>query len=675
MIIKYYGGYVDMETLRDMTNTNKNGVSAYDLIETSKKLNFESYGIRTSLIELKDLKLILPCIAHVTIDKTYQHYLVIYNINYHNQKITIADPKGQIRRLSFKEFESIWQGILLILFPIRTIPLSIKSTPYQEIIEPIIKNNKSYLITICLLSIILTIFGVAASFFVKYMIEAISAHQQGNMLLILLIFSIIYFIKIITDFYRNKIIIFLNQKIDLFLTTDTFKHIIHLPYRYYRNRTTGDIISRLTDLQAIRTVINKVAISLFVDLPLAMITLIFLYIISPALLLISIMILGLYLIIVFIFKRLFTNVIDSCQEEKAIVTSSMIESISAFETVKGINLEENIIKNNEKKYVSLLKHTYRFDTLYNYQYLLKELINTIGFLSIIYVGARMTLDGRLTLSNLILFDTLLTNFLSPIRNILDLDTNIKEASSALRRISNIKYKKKEQDGHISKKITGTITFKNLSYSYSNMVNVLKDINISIKSGDKVMIIGQSGSGKSTLLKFLMRYYEVPRETLFLDNVDINDYSQHSLKEGISYISQQETLFTDSLYNNIVLKRKITDEKFLETVNMCLVQPIIKNNNLGYNMLLEENGFNISGGEKQRVILARTLLKDFNILLIDEGLNQVDINLERKILRNLFTKYPDKTIIIISHRLENMDLFDRIIELNKGLIRRNDYKNG
>ena len=189
-----------------------------------------------------------------------------------------------------------------------------------------------------------------------------------------------------------------------------------------------------------------------------------------------------------------------------------------------------------------------------------------------------------------------------------------------------------------------------------------------------MIIGKSGSGKSTLVKMLLKYYECNRNELFIDDIDINDYKETSIKNNIVYISQNEMLFTDTLYNNIIYNRNIDIEDFLKIEKMCMIEEIIKENISGFNMTLEENGFNISGGERQRIVLARSLLSKFNILIIDEGLNQMDIGLERQVLKNIFNEYKSKTIIIVSHRLENMDLFDQVLELSNGKIIKDAKKN-
>ena len=168
----------------------------------------------------------------------------------------------------------------------------------------------------------------------------------------------------------------------------------------------------------------------------------------------------------------------------------------------------------------------------------------------------------------------------------------------------------------------------------------------------------------------MKYYDVSRNNILINGVDINDYNNTN---GIIYISQTENLFTDTLYNNLTLYEDINSKNILETCKLCEVDEMINDKELGYNLLIEENGFNLSGGERQRIVLARSLLKKFNILIIDEGLNQMDIDLERRILKRLFEKYKNKTIIIISHRHDNLDLYDRKLVLENGEIKENVSK--
>ena len=183
------------------------------------------------------------------------------------------------------------------------------------------------------------------------------------------------------------------------------------------------------------------------------------------------------------------------------------------------------------------------------------------------------------------------------------------------------------------------------------------------SWECVMIYGTSGSGKSTLLKLLMKYYSIQRGMIYIGGVDINDIKVDSLRQNIVYISQNEILFNDSLINNLRVSG-CDDDKILSITKLLEFNEIL-DNSLGLNMMVEENGFNLSGGQRQRIVLARAMLTQAQIILIDEGLSQVDVSLERKILMNLFSEFKDKTFIIISHRMENLDLYDRFIKLENG----------
>jgi len=241
--------------------------------------------------------------------------------------------------------------------------------------------------------------------------------------------------------------------------------------------------------------------------------------------------------------------------------------------------------------------------------------------------------------------------------------------NSIQRINNIlNFKYEELDKTTNLNITGDIIVKKLEFSYNNKLKIIDDISLTINNKDKVLILGPSGSGKSTLLKILYKYYEIKREQILINNYDLNDYSLKDIRKNITYISQNEQLYSDTIRNNIVLDREIDEKKFIDICNITYTNEIVKENPLAYDYRLEENGANISGGQRQRIILARALLKDSKIILIDEGLNEIDINLERKILKNIFIYYKDKTIIIVSHRLDNMDLYNRVIKIESGKIK-------
>lgn len=667
MIINFYGGNLPIDQIRDLTKTDKNGTTAFHIIEACKSIGFNAEGIKTSLKQLNKENLILPCIAHVVIDGKYKHFVVIYKIDFKNKKIIIADPSCSIKKITFSEFQKMWSGVLITLYPLKKLPLT-QNISFIDFLLKIIKLHKAFIFNIIMLSIFITMFSVISSFYMKNILDAIN---YNNLTIIFIFFLFINIFKILSDFFRNKLLIYLNQKIDLLLTLDTYKKIISLPYNYYHTRTTGDIISRVNDLSIIRNMITKVSLSLFIDLPLALVTFIIFYIINTKLFFISLIIVLIYLLLMIFSKNRITNNINTIQVNKSETMSYMIETINGFETVKSVGNEAQIIDKFEKKYVKFLKNIFKFDNYNNTISILKDLVNAIGYLTIIYVGAKMVTLGNLTFGDLLVFVNLLNYFLEPIKNIIDLNSEIKEAKNSLRRILELFKNENKKQTFIDNVKVKEISFNNLSYSYDYKEKQLKNINLKLKK-QKILILGKSGSGKSTLFKLLMRYYEIPRNQITINGYDINDYKDDVIKQNFSYISQNEILYTDSIYNNLKIDKNITEEQIIEIFKKCFIDEFL--NDLGLNMLIEENGYNLSGGQRQRIILARALLKNFEVLIIDEGLSQMDINLERKILKNLFKMYENKMIIVISHRLDNMDLYDRVIELKNGEIVKDVFKN-
>ena len=671
MVLSYYGGFVKKNNLLDLTKTTIKGTTAYHIKEALKTLGFESKGISCTLEDINKDNIILPCIASVTINESYKHFVVIYEINFNKKYLIIGDPADKVKKISYKEFDKIYNKVIITFFPTKTLPID-KNISSIKFITYLLKSHKTSFLNIFILSLFITLFSILTTFYTEYIINGINFYSTNYLTYIFCIFFSIYILKIISDYFRNKLLVFINTKIDLTLTIDIFNNIIYLPYHYYKNRTTGDIISRINDLNSIRDVISKVALSIFVDLPLTIISLIVLFIINKTLFTVGILILVFYFIIIILFRGVFENYIKKIQRQKSEVTAYMIESINGFETIKGSHIEKSIMNKFEKKYVKYLKKIFNYQNIYFLENLLKQLINDIGFITIILIGGLLVINGKLTIGTLFTFTSLLVYFLEPIKNIIDLDTTIKEAKNSIKRILNLLDVEKSKDGIVKLERVDNIEFKNLNYSFNDRDYILKDINLNIEKNSKIMVVGKSGSGKSTLFKILMKYYNVDNNKVFINGIDINNYTKKSINNKIIYVGQNEILFNDTLYNNLIFDNS-DSSKLLDVSKMCYVDEI-KDHNLGFNILIEENGFNLSGGEKQRIILARALLRNFDTIIIDEGLSEVDTNMERKILKNIFKYFKDKQIIVISHRLDNLDLFDRLIKIENG-VQKDVYRNG
>lgn len=656
MIIKYYKGNVSIERLRDLTHTNKSGTSAYNIIRAFQELGFYSKGVKCGVDDLKSI--VFPCISHVVIDNI-KHYVVIYEINFLKEYIIIADPARGIRKISFNDFISIWSGVLIVMYPVRNVPIY-KSISISSFISKNIVNNKSNLIILFFLSLFSILLKLVSSFYFKFIIEGIDI-SRNYLRIICIIFLLLSLTKLVINYLRSKFLIIINSRLDFSLVLDAFKRIISLPYRYYHNRSTGEIVSKINDLSVSRDFISKVCVLLFIDFPLIIISIIFLIKINFRLFLITLIPFVLYLFLTIIYSRVFDFYISKVKNYKERVNSYMYESINGFETVKGLNIESRVIDRFNNIYISFLNGMFKLNNHVNNQAFMKDLINEIGNIFILFIGSILVYEHKFSIGYLITYSSMMVYFLEPIRNIIDMDFNVKESKESITRVLSL-YENYSDKGIINFK-DGNICFKNLSFTFDNRKDILKGVNVSINKGEKVMIYGTSGSGKSTLLKLLMGYYSVDRGMIFIDNIDINDYKVKSLRKNITYVSQNEVLFNDTLINN--LRFKCCDNDRILSMTRLLEFNEILDNDLGLNMMVEENGFNLSGGQRQRIVLARALLGQAQIILIDEGLSQVDVSLERKILINIFNEFKDKTFIIISHRMENLDLFDKFIKVENG----------
>lgn len=642
MILKYYGGYTSMTKLNEMMRTSHKGTDAYHLVLALQELGFKAEGRK-----FKNFYFPLPVIAHVIINDSYKHYVVIYEVDFRRRRLLIGDPSFGLRRLSFDEFKKMWTGVIITIKPVRKL-IKEEEPKVIPFVLKLVRPNVKSLILIGGLSFVVSVLAVVTSFFLQVLINYLNKDFDG-LFDVCGIFLVVFLAYAFLKFFRNSRLIKLNREIDSRLSIDTFKKIVHLPYRFFRQRTTGEITSYFNDLFWIREFIMDVSIAIFTNLPIMiMLFLVMAYLNFGALLIVLFICLLYFLDFIYYFRKNEIKV-DQALYEKAFVNSYMTERIGGFESVKNLDMEGMVISKFRKVYEKYLSTVKNVDITYNKQILDKEIVHYFGlFFLIIYIFLEIS-KGMVFSEGVTLF-ILSIYFLDNFRNILGFDLEVKEVTSAVKHVSELlNYNKQKK---IRKQIRGDIRFTNVSYSFDDEKKVLDGISLVIKQGEKVMVTGKSGSGKSTLFKILKGFYNDYQGKIFIGNKDIRRLKV----SGINYICQKETIFTGTLKDNLELLGKYDQRDICE----------IKDIGLECDDLLEENGFNLSGGQRQRIILARAL-NNFNILIIDEGLSEVDVNMERRIIKGLLERYKNKTIIYVSHRRDNLDLFDRLVEINDGKI--------
>lgn len=664
-IIRYYGGDIPLSNLVELTNTTRNGTNLLELKKVAKSIGLDAVGYKVSEIS-KLHEIDRPFIAQLNIsNKT--HFVVVYKIK--EDKILMMDPsKGKVLMDIF-EFTNLWTSYIMIFIPYRKLSIYSSLKEVNKIILSLILNNKKLILDIFIISLIFTI----SSCILTYYFQILTNDNYNNIYLITFIFVIILFYKIISNYFRNKLLIYLTQKLDLSLMMITYNKLLLLPYNYYKNKTTGEIISRINDINIIKSSLSKLIITVFLDGLIFITSGIILYCINYKLFIFLLIISLIYLIIVLLTKNIIKKLINNIQVDNSRVSTFLVETLTNFETIKGLNIHLKQSKKYENIYLNTLNDNYMYLKLNNIINFFKELLNGITNIFILFIGIKLYLNEELSIQTLITFNYLYPYFTNYLNNLFDLYNEYSYMSNSIKRLNNLFDVESISLDKSNLIVTGDIIFNNVSFKYTDKL-ILNNISFKIKDKEKVLLIGSSGTGKSTILKLLFKYYQIERNYISINNNDINDYKIMDIRSNVVYISQNEKLFNDTIKSNIILDSNVSEEEFLNVVKLTKTDEIIKDDLLGYNKIIEEDAINLSGGQRQKIILSRALLRKSKIILIDEGLNQIDIFAERIILKNIFKYYKDTTFIIVSHRLNNMDLFDKVLSLennNINVLERND----
>lgn len=677
MICLHYKKETNITKLRDIMGTDLKGTNLIGLSKCAEVLGFSSQAIRVDREGFLS-HYTLPAIANVITKEGLSHFVVVFKIT--RNHVIIGDPAKDLEKVEIDTFYKNFTGAMLLLKP-NTAFVGGKQKGirmFERYLKLLLPQKMQFLYAI-LASFLLTVLGILLSLFNNLIYDEILPYQQLDVLkIMLLVFLVVNITQTIISFVRQWILVHLSIKIDIPLMLGYFEHIYRLPMKFFATRRTGDITTRFSDAFTIKNVFTNIALSLVMDISMALISGIILFQMNTKMFVIILFMTVISIILVFIFKQPYKKINEQQMQQASILNSEIIEGLRGVETIKGNANEDVELECIEREYIKSLRIGYKESMLSNIQGSISSIISGIGNLVLMYVGISQVIDSNLTLGSYMAFMTLAGYFMGPIGNLVNLQLTIQEANISMKRLSEIMDYEREagMEEEIEKEkkyqefpgVEGDICLKHVTFSYGNRKPALRDVSFTIPKGKKVALVGSSGSGKSTIAKILLKYYEVEEGEITIDGVDITEYSNDSYRRGVSYVPQNIELFSKSIYDNIrVSKQNASLEDVKEAAKVADAHDFIKRLPMQYYTFLEEAGNGLSGGEKQRIALARAFLKNNEFYILDESTSNLDFATENIIFDMIYNRFRKKTMLIIAHRLATIKNCDVIIVMDKGEI--------
>ena len=671
-IAKFYGSDFSLAHLRELAKTNKEGTTALGIVKAADEMGFETRPVQADkmLFDMSDVP--YPFIVHVNKEGKLQHYYVVYQTKKDYLIVGDPDPSVKITKMSKERFFSEWTGVAIFLAPKPSYqPHKDKKNGLLSFL-PLIFKQKSLIAYIVLSSLLVTIINIGGSYYLQGILDEYIPNQMKSTLGIISIGLIItYILQQAMSFSRDYLLTVLSQRLSIDVILAYIRHIFELPMSFFATRRTGEIISRFTDANSIIEALASTILSLLLDVSILILVGSVLLAQNPNLFLLSLISIPIYIFIIFSFMKPFEKMNHDVMQSNSMVSSAIIEDINGIETIKSLTSEENRYQNIDSEFVDYLEKSFKLTKYSILQTNLKQGTKLVLNIFILWFGAQLVMSSKISIGQLITFNTLLSYFTTPMENIINLQTKLQSAKVANNRLNEVylvesEFQVQENPVH-SNFLMGDIEFDDLSYKYGFGRDTLTDINLTIKEGDKVSLVGVSGSGKTTLAKMIVNFFDPYKGQITINHQDIKNIDKKILRRHINYLPQQAYIFNGSILENLTLggNSMISQEDILKACELAEIRQDIERMPMGYQTQLSD-GAGLSGGQKQRIALARALLTKSPVLILDEATSALDVLTEKKVIDNLMS-LTDKTILFVAHRLSIAERTNRVIVLDQGKI--------
>ena len=667
MVMAYYGKWVALEQVRVDCGVSRNGSNAKNILRAAQKYGFKTKGCAYNIKKLKE-KGKFPAIIHWG----GGHFVVLNG--FRGNKAIINDPAKGLVKVDLENFDKFFTGIYLEIVPDEGFVPGGKRKSIFSFAKKRLKGATALIVFFAITTIIFYIFGIIKPVMSQVFVDYLLGGNNPDWLLpFIFIFAGVGLLEVLVNavqaLYQYKI----RGKLDLIGSTTYMWRVLRLPIEFFSQRMVGDLQSRQSENATIAETLVNVFAPLLFNTIMIIVYLVFMLSKSWILTLVGVTTVVLNAFFSSYISRVRVNISRVQSRDNAKLSSMTSKGIEMIETIKSNGAEKSYFDSWSEVQESAVKGKVRMAKTNQFLGLLPAFISTIANYSVLILGVYYTIKGEFTIGSILAFQGLLGSFMSPAMTIINSGQTLQEMRTSMERVDDVleypldKNVTREVPMEEISKIKGNLVLKDITFGYSRLDNpVISNFNLEIKQGQKIAIVGGTGSGKSTLSKLISGLYSPWSGEIIFNGKKMEEIDHEIFTSSIAVVDQDITLYEDTLMNNLKMwDESIEDYEVIMACRDAQIHDAIMIRDGQYNAPVIEGGKNFSGGEKQRIEIARSLAMDPSIIILDEATSALDAKTEYDVVKAI--KKRGITTIVIAHRLSTIRDADLIVVLQKGQV--------
>jgi ABC-type bacteriocin/lantibiotic exporter with double-glycine peptidase domain len=663
MVLGYFGKRVDLSELRDMTGDSRDGVTALSVMNAARAYGLRARGVKADLDDLRHLP--RGSILHWE----FSHFVVFERTA--RNGIQIIDPAHGRRVVSMKDVRRAYTGVAIIFEPSDIFDRgSSRAKGTWRYLRPMLRQSKN-MVKVIATSLVIRIIGLVLPLLTALVVGEIVPRNDHDLLLVFTLgVGVVIGFSFLSALLRANLLLELQTRLDMGLTMGFIDHLVKLPYDFFLRRSAGDLMMRLQSNTAVRDILATGTMSAVLDGSFASLYLILLFVISPVLGVVVLMLALLQVATMLLSWRRNQRLMSGSLQAQADTQSYAYELLAGIETLKASGAEHRAAERWGGLFVNQVNIDLRRGRLSAAVSSVMSTLQVASPLVILMVGTLEVLAGQISLGIMLSASALGAGFLGPLATMVTSALQLQLLTSYMQRINDVLDTPREQHGdHVrpAPRLSGQIRADDVSFSYGPLAPaVVSHVSAEIQPGQHIGIVGRSGSGKSTLAHLLLGLYRPTSGRIEFDGLDLASLDAGAVRRQLGIVTQRPYLFGSSVRENIALTNpELPLEAVAEAARIACVHDDIAAMPMGYDTKLHDGGASVSGGQRQRIALARALVHRPSILLLDEATSELDTMTEQKIYANL--DVISSTTIVIAHRLSTVRNADLILVMDEGRI--------